>query len=219
MAVTVLTPIMLITYAVMLFGIYNFSSEIDTFTSQKKRADILMAEARKKADSLPEDIDRVTDAVDLYEMLSQGENTPLDTVNAFRQAMNDDVRVKSMDWKVGDFIKIKEDAVPQLTANFEVEFTKEWSLEEFHKNATAFFERLKKRFPDYEVTHSKLPGTIGENEDLEVNFDEAQTLPQRIALGEVTIVVTIVGPKAAEADEENGKDKKKKGKNKKKVKG
>src|SRR5690606_6307994 len=104
-------------------------------------------------------------------------------VAKFGQTMGEDILVKSLKWESFNFLEGK---TPQggieITATFETEFIREHnSLDDFLKAANSFFDRLRGQFPDYEITYSKLPGTTQEDEALEVNFNEIEKMPQRIA--------------------------------------
>lgn len=199
------------------YEIANLSGDVSFQEANLKENQQSFQEIQDLTQTLPHNIDKITDVVGLYEKLSEVKNNPLLVVIDFIDVVGtiDNIRIKRFDWKASDLPK--EDAATdfsalptdgaaaplqpnQFSATFDVEFLdQKGNLEKFIEEFGAFYKKLQNKFSNYEVSYSKLPGTFegGESRIISIG-EETPVAPGTTPTGEENFVVkvTITGPKA-----------------------
>lgn len=207
-AAVIIIPFVLSGIGYKSWEMFQLSKDIEYSRTLEQEARQNLTNVENKKEVLPLDIDRITDVVALYEVLSAGEMTPLPLIARFGQALNDEVLVKSVNWKASNFLALKKGEQSKVSVVFEVEFLKSHDqIEDFLREANLFFARLRNLMPEYTVDYSKLPGTVSKDEAMEIDFSERSALPEQIASGAITVEVTISGPRS---QDDNGSEEPKK---------
>lgn len=176
----------------------------------------ILEKIEKESKTLPDDIDRIIEAVSIYQHISQKEEVPFEFIAALGAVLDDGVRVKALQWaSPNELQKAPAPGAPAapvvkntntVDVTLEVEFTKNTGdPARFAQAADSFFTRLAKAFPDYDITHSDLPGVIDESETLQVEFGGAKPLKEAgnvfIEGQPIEVKITMHAPSAAKIAE------------------
>lgn len=206
-AAAIIIPVILLFY--VLSGINIIETADDTDFSEKKRAQAqsLLSDKQSEIAAFPIDVERIADVVSLYEAIGENNQYPLPLISRFATLLSDKILVQSIAWDTANFLseKIPEKPVKMV---FKVEFLEqEQGNEEFIEDANIFIRKVKTTFPEYDVQHSRLPGIIQEDEDLEISFDDDKPNKASVANGKIIVDFTLTGPIAVEKNSEEKKDK------------
>lgn len=166
--------------------IINDIDSLETSRNAKQRElDALKAEVAKA----PEDIDRITDMVELYELLTKRAAMPLPLIDRLSRVLTDDVRVKGLSWEVvenaakstsnknnnersGKEKEDEEDTTVML--RLQVQFSKDTDEQKrFIKMAEEWRQKMKAALDAKDVHYLALPGQVKESESFEISLGQA----------------------------------------------
>lgn len=180
------------------YGIWDMQSSLDKLEREESQANQMLNKAKEEANKLPADVNTIGELVAAYELFSKGEFTPFDFISQFSAFMSEEVRVSKFSWKVND----KPETTPGEVANDKdlpvtIELTLEFlkntgDVNSFVKFSNAFFADMRASFAEYEITTSKLPGTVEDTESLEMDFSKTLAENSNMPVPGKPIEVTVV---------------------------
>lgn len=179
-----------------LYNAYGLNNKTQELQKDKAVAEQRLAGVREQAKTLPADIDQITDVVSIYELFSKEDHLPFDVLAQMRPALEEGVLIKSINWQGPVFMdpNAATTASPYpVTLLMDVEFNKYTdSVDTFIAASNRFFERIRAALPNYDLQYSKLPGTIAETEEMQVDFDKKNvTVNDDIFARGKSIVITL----------------------------
>ncbi|MBN67035.1 MAG: hypothetical protein CMM94_05655 [Rickettsiales bacterium] len=199
--------------------IQGANSEEAELKRDKARVQQELATIQREVGQIDTDIATRTNIVTVYDMTEPDKFMPLTLVRRFNEIQESNVFVKKLNWTMSNDLQVvteqsqrrgnrgsrqssgSQGAAPMKVV-MELEFTEnEDNKQVFLSDANAFFRKMTEGFEDYVINYSKLPGTVGSEESLEINFDDPSTNDQLLAAGENVVEVTMIGP-ADEVDED-----------------
>ncbi|MDG1287667.1 MAG: hypothetical protein P8P30_08930 [Rickettsiales bacterium] len=194
--------IMAVKYATFLFvvliilGIAFYAySWFDSFSSEGPLNESIQRTQQqvnvlKKGDELlPDDIEKIEDAVSIYETFAEQKYVPLDFVEQLIDANKRGVLIRKIDWNSDtDFKKRAKKQAAFVSINVDIEFTKRFPTAEARLGKiNEYLDNLRVRFPEYIITHTKIPGTLNEGGGMIVDF----TNPKSRALVSTPIIMSL----------------------------
>lgn len=139
----------------------------------------------------PENIDRITDMVELYELMTKRAITPLPLMERLSAFLGDDVRVKGLSWEVlesapkptahksspppaGAAAAPPDDEDVTVIVRLQVEFRKDTNdQKKFVKMAEEWRQKLKVVLDAKDVRYLALPGQVKESESFEIALGQS----------------------------------------------
>ncbi|MFM9890005.1 MAG: hypothetical protein ACKVOE_05075 [Rickettsiales bacterium] len=146
--------------------------------SKKVAIQSQMAEKKKVVDGLNTDVAFKTAIVTASDSYLKDAYSPLDFVNGLAPLISSEVHIADMDWNV--VVKSDKAGAPATPAKaagpleikLGVNFVGNYkSLQELDAVAQAFFEKIKKQLPQYDVTHEPFPWDAELKKSQEITFD------------------------------------------------
>lgn len=199
-AAGILIPCTLAYVAFSMLSIVNLQGDIDDAVRLKAHATQQVAAIKEESVELPYDMRRVNDVSALYHKVVEHDVSPLTMLADAGATMNDTVRVDRLVWEGTDFVGKIRTRNPNLKykMTYDVTFhTPSRQHRDFIQNAETFFADLRSAFPEYEISHSRLPGTLRAIDALEQRFDdESQPAEEDTVKEFVTVQVLVEGPNA-----------------------
>lgn len=183
---------------------YNFismqglSSDNESLLKDKRNKEETLATLHTVSEQLPANVDEVVDMMFFYEMLSQKQYTLLDFVKDMSGMVNDKSLVSTLNWSATNIINPSRDPKnnQKIQVSFDVEMIYEeenWEL--FQEKFDQYVKSLNELFPNYEVTHSSLPGTFNTSDNLRINFEDLASQQAGPPPGQMfNITIGITGP-------------------------
>ena len=209
---------MLYSSAMSVLGIFSAQGEIKRLEEQKAAKEQRFSELQASTETLPDDLDRITDLVSVYETLSGDveDLVPTNFVQRLGAVMQGKTLVKSFEWVSNENLE-GGDAGSRgrstrgrgeapttnqgpLEIKMKVEFVRQQGdIDDFLSTANQFFSDLQGAFQGYSISYSKLPGTISESEDMSINFDDSSALSPTLPQDEpLEVEITLKGPRQPE---------------------
>ena len=113
---------------------------------------------------------KINDMVNLYRLLSEGGENPLNVISRFNAAKGPNTLVSSIDWELLESEASKQrQKKPSVSVLFNVElYNKGKSFEELFNTFDSFVHRVETNFPGYKVEFSELPDKLTLNENNKV---------------------------------------------------
>ncbi len=183
---------------------YNFiameglSGDNENLLVQKKTQEQSFAALKQASKQLPADVDEVVDLMFFYEILSEKKYTLLDFVKDISGMVDEQSLVSGLTWNANNLINASRNPKngQKVQISFDVEMVyHEDSWELFQAKFDTYIKNIQELFPDYEITHSSLPGTFNTSDNLRVNFEDLASQRAGPPPGQVfNITVGITGP-------------------------
>jgi hypothetical protein len=169
---------------------------IEDLEEKKKKSQSKLEDTQELMSGFPMNIGRISDIVDLHTVLTKPEMSPFWVIRKIHntlETMDGRVYVKDLKWNAVDPFKVSATMDERkINVEVEVEFSvKSRDPKELGELAANYLEIFKKEFIGFDVTNSKLPGILGENEALVLGETPAQAQNQDTALS--TVRFTIIG--------------------------
>jgi hypothetical protein len=183
-------------------------SQIGEMRAKEKAAQAQLAEKEKQLKSLPADILRINDIMDLYTLISANDFSPLDSFELISEALGEGVLVKSLSWEQDVAAATQAaggtdqaaaatpsaDGAPMARLPVTIQLSAEMvsgykDSRQLLAVSQSLVRRVEKVFDGYHITHSELPGAENETKELQVNFNTEGDIPKQ-----VLIDFTITGP-------------------------
>lgn len=144
---------------------------------------------KKETELLPADIEKIEDAVSIYEVFSAQKYLPLDFVRQLAEVNMEGVLVNDIQWQSdATYERRAAKLTPDIVARAALAFTKKFDTAEARlRQINAYLEELRVKFPEYQITNSAIPGTLNEGRGITIDF----TNPQSRNLLSGDIVMTI----------------------------
>jgi len=163
----------------------EITPNLDQFSTLEKQVKDLQQTSNTDKDKLEvirkeNDIDRILDAVSLFDQFTDIRFTPFNFVTAVSESMiKDDALIQSFIWKTFDPIGKVEEKSKTFESTFSVVMLgNEKDSEEMGRKATDLLGHVKTAFKDYKIENSKLPGVIDESEKVTASLGgESQQAP------------------------------------------
>jgi len=179
----------------------------DALGAQSDTADILTKQKGLKtqletikvqAKTLPKQIDMYTDITTLTKAFYKQRYDALVFVKTFTNALQDTALVQNYHWSISDTLLIKRDKDPrQILAEVDLRLTiPQQPHDQYIASAQDLISRFKTTFPEYDVTHSEIPGLLSDTKELRTNIDEHGSTPEGATSAVDTIKITVKGPQA-----------------------
>lgn len=127
---------------------------------------------KKQTDLLPEDIEKISDAVSIYESFAKQEHLPTDFITQMAKASDGSIIVKDINWNSSGTFKDRAEKKPenvQISVSVEVVKTTE-SAEQRIQMMSDYIERLNATFPEFKITHSEINATLYERGRLAIDY-------------------------------------------------
>jgi hypothetical protein len=177
---------------------YSTASETEAIVAQQAGLRAQLQAIKTEARKLPSEINTYTDVMTLARALNRRRYDALEFIDIVSHALDGAALVKSYQWKGPSPLTIGKDGDKRLMeAELEVQMTTPLQPHDaFAASAQAMFDRLKVAFPDFDVTHSELPGMLSDTKEMRESIDENGNT---VSAGEGsvqsdTIKITIKGP-------------------------
>jgi len=196
-AVMLVVPLCGLSTIYLGFEIVQLHGDVSFAEDNQKDAQKRLMQLQQEAEALPEDIHRITDMITIYERLQAMQYKPLPMVSRFSETLDEQTIVRQFDWSVSSQLpnsKSQEDG-PPVQAAFVVDFMDNTgSVDQFLSRTEGFYNKLKIKFPAYEVNFSDLPSEFkGQDDTLDINFSEGG-LNRQLQSRNITIRYTLTGP-------------------------
>lgn len=195
-------------------GAFNAQSELGKLESQKGQKQQELETAQLNLEKLGNDVNMLMSVATLYQDTKPDNPNFLEFVRRFGQLTDEKALVKSIKWARGMSASVEQggsemavgnEGAPQggdtidtsesFTARVDMEFIKhEGDQQKLVEDVSAFLTKLQDEFEGYEVTHEKLAGITGEDEKLELNFDDMAAQDGGVDEGDNIVSLTIKGP-------------------------
>jgi len=127
------------------------------------------------------DIESASDLMDLYQQMQQEKYTPLSFLTQIAPLLKPPVRVKNIDWTLDSSPSNKASSptagsLPprKIAAVFTLEFTGVTSQEMFKATSKKLLDEMKAALKDYDVSYTKLPALLAENDKTDMTFGGEQ---------------------------------------------
>ena len=155
--------------AVSIPGIVPLIEDKQKLEERTTRIEESLATLKSKAEMLPADLERINDVVSIYELFEEQKHFPLSFIRSFIEIMPEYVVVRRFDWNAPESLERRfSNEKAEVKISLQIEFlNNSGSVDEFQKSTDDFFKRMRLRFPEFYLTHSKLPGTIQKDERFE----------------------------------------------------
>ncbi len=209
---------LLVTIVTDFFAVNSTKSEIGNLTAERRTTREELVATRQDLESLDDNTERVMAVSALYGIVKHDVHNPLTFIREIAPLLGEKIYVRSLDWGLQEDAVIRSASAssgrrsrapvaaqkadkpdPQFSVTMEMEFTGHGGdRTRLVRDANVFLERLELVFDRFDIVHEKLPGTISENEDIRVNFDDPTGQVDTLKQGEDIIRVTITGPKPGE---------------------
>lgn len=199
--VVAITGLMIVGDAI---SIGSISGAISDLEKQKTSLSGELATAKNDMASLGDDQAAIINTAELYKIAAIERVDPLAVVRALDPLMEPGTLVRSFSWKLTDAGALNP-AVPaapadSTTAPYELQLEVEFnahggSRDKLAADAKAFVGRLETAFSNYDVKADKLPGTMGDNGQVTMNFDDPSVKDKTLKEGENIVKLSISGPK------------------------
>jgi hypothetical protein len=162
------------------WDIWTTKSDTENILTQEKTTKGQLEAARVKAKALPKQINTYTDIMTLTRIFNKRNYDPLAFVSDFASTLHDAAIVKALHWNLPDPVtSIKDADKRQVQVEMDLQLTTPKEPRgQFIASAQALVDRITKAFPDYEVTHSELPGLLSETKELKTVIDDNGSTPQ-----------------------------------------
>lgn len=193
------------------YDMYIASTADSQILSDQKIATLNLAKVREEAKQLPEDVEKIITTLDLYDVFTKDDYAPFDMIAAVSGVLSDTVLLDSFKWRAGvaaggaaptdaanAAAKPAGPVVSELTVKF---YSDTESIERFIAASNDFIANLRRAVPGYTLIASKLPGTVGETETLQMTFDEKASASQSgFEPGKpTTVTISLSGPAVVDA--------------------
>jgi hypothetical protein len=177
-------------------------SQTETIVAQQASLRSQLQTIKVEAKRLPKQIGTYTDTMTLSRAFNKRMYDPLTFVDNLAKALDGQALVKSYHWTVPSPLTAGKDGDNrQIETSFEVQMvTPLQPHDAFVASAQSMFDHLKKTFPNYDVSHSELPGMLSDSKDLKTMIDENGNSVASSETGTQgdTIKITMKGPQKAE---------------------
>ena len=173
-------------------------SEIEDVVHQQRNLRTKLDQIKVQAKSLPKQINTYTDVMTLTKILSKRKYDALSFTGDFINTLQGAAVVKAYHWSLPTPLGIARDGDKrQIQAEVDLHLTApQQPRDAFITTAQSLLERIKNAFPDYEVTHSELPGMLSDSKELKTVIDETGVVaPTGESAGSTDVLkITIKGP-------------------------
>ncbi len=169
-----ITTLLLLVTAMSISRILPIYDRIETLKQEKTTIEQQLKQTTTKAKSLPDDLNKITDVLSIYERLDNDRYFPLKFARDFAAILNENIIVRAFAWRGAKNIAQRFDGEqPPLSVEIEVEFlNNDIPIKKFTQEAQEFFELIETNFPDYYFTHSALPGANAQQTTFQTKFDD-----------------------------------------------
>jgi hypothetical protein len=179
------------------FDLFTTQQTIEELSVTQKSLDAQYNTEAEKKRTLPEKIDLYTDVANMFKYFYQPEHDTLYFAHNLSKAIGDLALIKSYHWALPTtFAAPKSGEKWQITATLESTLNApQEPRAAFVSSAQALVENIKKTFPDYEVTHSDLPGILSDNKELKTVINDSGNISTiQSDMLNTAITFTIKGP-------------------------
>lgn len=150
----------------------NDSMEI--IESNQRSLNSQLAELNDKKRTLPERINRYYDVANIYKSFYRPSQDVLYFSQRLFKALRDTATINSLRWTVSNaVVKAHEEDKRSINVEFESNIPTHPEREKLVATAQALVATIKAAFPDYDVSHSDLPGMLSEKEELKTVINES----------------------------------------------
>lgn len=182
------------------WDMWSSKSDTETLIDQHKKLRIELQGIKTQAAALPKQLSAYTDIMTLSKAFNKRRYDPLVFVNTLAGALQGDATVKSYHWTLSNPTTLyKENEKHEVVAEIELQMVAPLQPHDaFVASAQGMFDRVKKAFPDYDISHSELPGVLSDSKELKTVIDDSggAAAAADTTTGD-TIKLTLKGPQAA----------------------
>lgn len=189
------------------YDIISGKSALDDLETQRASLQQALIGVKDTLKKLPRDLPVYSDTVTMVKLFDKRIYDPVSFVQTLSDTLNGDALVTSYDWSVGELNLMTHDADKRMiNTEIGLRFTvPREPRDQFALRAMGVLDRIHKAYPEFDVTHTELPGILSENRDLKAMIEDSSVVPppqqQRPATalaeraGETdSVKVTIKGP-------------------------
>ncbi len=161
---------------------YSSLSSAAPIESSIDRNQKLISGITQEAETLPKNIKKIENSVYIYQTFADQKHVPIDFVKQLIEVSQNGTLVKNISWKssnsFADRASKKQDTITiEVAVNLlETARTSEARIELVNE----YLEALRNKFPEFEITHNDIEGTLYERGKLAVDFTSSasRTLAQ-----------------------------------------
>lgn len=202
----------------------TWKDELDSIQSKTRSAEIRLADVlEKEKENLPEDLERITDLVDMHQLLTNLGESPLTALQRFKRFLQGkNAFVANITWRNEDTLlsgggsgtqpgrgrggaPAQAEQPPKVTFNVALDvYETGRGTKDFNQYITnEFTPQLEAAFPDYDVLlETRLPGDQAD-EEIRIGLDAAAVDPL-LSQKYFTLQYTLTGPKPPEDEPVQG---------------
>lgn len=171
-------------------------------TLKQQELDVL----RQKHVKPLEELERIIEAVALYDMLAKESVLPHSILMRMRETLGEEVRVATLEWNIKGRQAMSVASppvtgrpvkdIPQVEATLALEFPKDILADRkrLQQETTDVLNRFKAAFPEHEVRYAALPAYLSDEERIDVNLSEKETkAPQPDTQANIPIRLVVSG--------------------------
>lgn len=165
------TVLILLGIGMTAWEMFSLKQEHGALEEQQQVVQRTIDEVQASAKKLPDDLNRITDVISIYELFSKKDRGPQDFVAQLKPTLADGILVGSLHWSTVPDKANPNSGNTYVKAEMSVEFRKHTGdVDKFVTQVREFVNRLKAQFPDYRVTYEKLPGVLEDTDTVEMSF-------------------------------------------------
>ena len=184
----------LIFAAIMGSEIIDEQKRIDVLLREKDKLSQDLERAKNAKSELPKEINQYADITTLDSLFNKKQYDVLEFINNFAGTLENAALAKDLEWKISDPLRLdaKEDK-RQIHLGIDLHLTTPTVPKEVYIAASSsLIYRINKKFPEFNVNNTELPGVISENQELKTTLDDSAVGKEEKLIDSVK--VTIDGP-------------------------
>lgn len=186
-AISIFTGVLISYVGTTLYDIKSIIDNVDNLHTVKNQHVRQLEALKADIAKAPEDIDKITDLVELNEILKDRALSPVPMMRRIARSMGKGVRIKSLSWeevgtekgapaKANAANKNKKEEEPAAMARVKltVEFLDNTDEQQkFVRHANAWLEEFGEKVLATEINYTVLPGAVSESENFEIALGKA----------------------------------------------
>jgi hypothetical protein len=157
------------------YDIFSNKEALDDLETQRTSLQQALISVKNTSKKLPKDLPIYSDTVTMVKLFDKRLYDPLAFVQTLADALNGDALVTGYDWSVGELTLMARDSDKRMiTTEIGLRFTiPPQPRDHFAIQAMGVLDRIRKAYPEFDVTHTELPGILSENKDIQAVIEDS----------------------------------------------